>query len=146
MREMSINDLVGTRIRYLRGRLKESGDRFGQRLEPYLGKPWSRQTVWEAENGKREFRIEEVFALAQAAKVTVQFFFVDPPKKTTIKWQSGSDVSATELTSLLREPGQPTSRREEVRAARRLVKEAQDRLRNADEYLKFIGDPEDAKR
>lgn len=145
MEEMTVNVLIGKRISYLRVRLKESGAKFGKRLAPYLGEPWSRQTVWEAENGQRDFRMEEVLALAEAGKVTVQFFLT-PPRRTVINWRSGSTVKPAQLHNLLREPGQPTAKGDEVLAVRRLVKEAQDRLRNADEYLKFIGDPEDAKQ
>ena len=144
MKEISLNDLIASRLRHLRTRLGESGAAFGLRLEPYMGKPWSRQTVFEAEKGEREFRVEELFALAAAGKVPVQYLLT-PPRGVAIAWKSGTLVKAAQLINLLREPGQPTTKGDEVKVVRRLVKEAQDRLRNADEYLKFIGDPEDAK-
>ena len=147
---MTVNQLIGTQIRYLRTKLGLSGVNFGARLETYLGEPWTRQTVYEAETGKRDFRVEEIFALAKAGNVTVQFFLSPlthggKPKTSMIEWRSGAKAKLPDLIDLLRAPGEPTRKPDEVRAARKLLKAAQQTMRNADEILKFVGDPEDAE-
>jgi hypothetical protein len=92
----------------LRTRLDESGAKFGRRLEEDLGEPWSRQTVWEAENGMREFRAEELVALARAGNVTVDYFLT-APAKTKVQLKGGSTLTSSELIDLLRAP-QPTKK------------------------------------
>lgn len=63
--------VVGQRVRERREALGLTQEQFGNLLEPFAGKPWSRQAVCAAEKGDRSFGIAEVTALASALRTTV---------------------------------------------------------------------------
>jgi len=80
-----------------------SGAAFGYRLEPYLGEPWTRQTVYEAETGKRDFRITELVALALAANIQVHHL-VDGNAigEKKLELAKGKFLSADDLADLFK--------------------------------------------
>src|SRR5665811_191454 len=49
----TLQEHIGGNVKSYRG--NTSPREFGAALAPWLGKPWTRQAVWEAENGKRAF-------------------------------------------------------------------------------------------
>ena len=103
---MTINQLIGERLRQLRNRRKMSGAAFGASLGSHLGGDppgWSRQTVYEAEKGERDFRISELVALALALNVQIHDL-VDGEAvgRKRLEVEAGRFVTAQELTDLFR--------------------------------------------
>jgi len=99
---LNINQLIGTRIRQLRTKRKMSGAAFGIRLGPYLGEPWTRQTVYEAETGKRDFRITELIALALAANIQVHHLVDGNAIGEKLELAKGKFISAEDLADLFK--------------------------------------------
>lgn len=65
-----LEEVIGENIRTLRGDMWSQAE-FGEELAPYLGAPWSRSTVSQAEAGKRSFVAAEIVALSKAFGVTI---------------------------------------------------------------------------
>lgn len=65
----TLEQQIGENVRALRG--ERTMKWLGAELEPYLGRRWSRQAVWDAERGRRDFKAAELVALADALDVTV---------------------------------------------------------------------------
>src|SRR5207253_686297 len=65
---------------------------------------WTRQTVYEAEKGERDFRVSELIALAQAAQVQV-WELVDAGQGKRVEIARGKTISAESLHDLFKEPG-----------------------------------------
>lgn len=61
---MRVAQVIGQRIRDRRDELGMTQEEFGERVGHWLGKPWSRSTVSVAENGKRAFTGDELYAIA----------------------------------------------------------------------------------
>ncbi|HZQ49724.1 MAG TPA: helix-turn-helix transcriptional regulator [Candidatus Dormibacteraeota bacterium] len=103
--KITINELIGKRLKVERTRLGLSGAKFGERLKPLLGQAWSRQRVSEAEAGKRDFRVSELIALARAAEVQVyQLVNAEAEHKSRVTTDAGV-IGAAELFDLFKEPG-----------------------------------------
>lgn len=68
---MRIETAIGTRIAQLREARQMSLTQLGQAVGAYLGKPWSRQAVHQAERGRRSFTAAELAALAMALDTSV---------------------------------------------------------------------------
>jgi transcriptional regulator with XRE-family HTH domain len=103
---MTVNQLIGERIRKWRTTKKMSGAAFGARLGPYLGGDppgWSRQTVYEAEKGDRDFRITELVALALALNVQIHDLVDgEAVRQKRLEFSPGRFVTAEDLTDLFR--------------------------------------------
>jgi transcriptional regulator with XRE-family HTH domain len=69
----TLQEHIGGNVKALRG--NTSPREFGEALALWLGKPWTRQAVWEAEHGKRAFTAAELLALAAALDVTLPQLF-----------------------------------------------------------------------
>jgi transcriptional regulator with XRE-family HTH domain len=72
---MRVEEAIGKQIARLRGQRQLSLTGLGQALGFYLGKPWSRQAVHQAERGQRSFTAAELAALALALDTSVQALF-----------------------------------------------------------------------
>ena len=100
---MRIEEVIGQRLAMLRESLTtDAGERvsqseFGRRLEPLLGKPWSRQAVWRAESGNRSFTAAELVAVAHVLGAPVGQLF-DPPLNTEEIELPGGRLPAAELS------------------------------------------------
>jgi transcriptional regulator with XRE-family HTH domain len=72
---MRVEQAIGRQIARLRAKRQLSLAGLGQALGDYLGKPWSRQAVHQAEIGQRSFTAAELTALALALDTSVQALF-----------------------------------------------------------------------
>jgi len=70
-----VEEAIGRQIARLRAQRQLSLADLGQSLARYLGKPWSRQAVHQAERGQRSFTAAELTALALALDTSVQALF-----------------------------------------------------------------------
>ena len=72
---MRVEEAIGRQIARLRTQRQQSLADLGEALGRYLGKPWSRQAVHQAERGQRSFTAAELTALALALDTSVQALF-----------------------------------------------------------------------
>jgi transcriptional regulator with XRE-family HTH domain len=72
---MRVEEAIGRQIARLRAQRQLSLADLGEVLGRYLGKPWSRQAVHQAERGQRSFTAAELTALALALDTSVQALF-----------------------------------------------------------------------
>jgi transcriptional regulator with XRE-family HTH domain len=72
---MRVEEAIGRQIARLRAQRKLSLADLGEALSDYLGKPWSRQAVHQAERGQRSFSAAELTALALALDTSVPALF-----------------------------------------------------------------------
>lgn len=72
---MRVEQAIGTQIARLRAQRQLSLAGLGEALGCYLGKPWSRQAVHQAERGQRSFTAAELTALALALDTSVPALF-----------------------------------------------------------------------
>ena len=72
---MQVEQAIGRQIARLRAQRQLSLADLGEVLGCYLGKPWSRQAVHQAERGQRSFTAAELIALALALDTSVQALF-----------------------------------------------------------------------
>ncbi|MGV9870571.1 helix-turn-helix domain-containing protein [Rhodococcus koreensis] len=60
----TVEEVLGAHLRRLREERELSLAEVGEALGKYLGKPWSPQGVWQAEKGKRDFKLAQLIAFA----------------------------------------------------------------------------------
>jgi len=72
---MRVEQAIGRQIARLRAQRQLSLADLGEALGCYLGKPWSRQAVHQAERGQRSLTAAELTALALALDTSVQVLF-----------------------------------------------------------------------
>jgi transcriptional regulator with XRE-family HTH domain len=72
---MRVEEAIGIQIARLRAQRQLSLADLGEALSDYLGKPWSRQAVHQAERGQRSFTAAELTALALALDTSVPALF-----------------------------------------------------------------------
>jgi transcriptional regulator with XRE-family HTH domain len=72
---MRVEEAIGRQITLLRAQRQLSQADLGEALGRYLGKPWSRQAVHQAERGQRSFTAAELTALALVLDTAVQALF-----------------------------------------------------------------------
>jgi transcriptional regulator with XRE-family HTH domain len=72
---MRVEEAIGRQIAHLRAQRQLSLADLGDALGHYLGKPWSRQAVHQAERGQRAFTAAELTALALVLDTSVQALF-----------------------------------------------------------------------
>lgn len=72
---MRVEEVIGKQIAQLRAQRQLSLTDLGEALGRFLGKPWSRQAVHQAERGQRSFTAAEITALALALDTSVQVLF-----------------------------------------------------------------------
>jgi transcriptional regulator with XRE-family HTH domain len=72
---MRVEQAIGRQIARLRAQRQLSLADLGEAIGCYLGKPWSRQAVHQAERGQRSFTAAELTALALALDTSVQALF-----------------------------------------------------------------------
>jgi hypothetical protein len=101
---VNIDKLIGTRLRTAVGR--RGGLRFGIRLGEFLGKEWSRQTVYDAGQGLRKFRVAELVAIARATNRPAHYFLdAASAGVETIELEAGAPtIDAEEIRNLFRIP------------------------------------------
>src|SRR5215813_2020485 len=72
---MRVEEAIGGQIARLRAQHELSLAELGEALGRYLGRPWSRQAVHQAERGQRSFTAAELTALALSLDTSVQALF-----------------------------------------------------------------------
>ena len=72
---MRVEEAIGRQVARLRAQRQLSLADLGTALGRYLGRPWSRQAVHQAERGQRSFTAVELAALALALDTSVQALF-----------------------------------------------------------------------
>jgi transcriptional regulator with XRE-family HTH domain len=72
---MRVEEAVGQQVARLRAQRRLSLADLGEALGGYLGKPWSRQAVHQAERGQRAFTAAELTALALVLDTSVPALF-----------------------------------------------------------------------
>jgi transcriptional regulator with XRE-family HTH domain len=95
---MRIEAAIGRQISRLREARQMSLTQLGQALGPYLGKPWSRQAVHQAERGRRAFTAAEMAALALALDTSVPALFLADATDIELP---GAVVSAEDYQGIL---------------------------------------------
>jgi transcriptional regulator with XRE-family HTH domain len=95
---MRVEEVIGRQIAHLRMQRHLSLTDLGEALGRYLGKPWSRQAVHQAERGQRSFTAVELTALALALDTSVQILFRAETSQIELP---GRAVSAEEYRGIL---------------------------------------------
>jgi transcriptional regulator with XRE-family HTH domain len=97
-----IEAAIGQRIARLRESRQMSLTQLGETLGQYLGKPWSRQAVHQAERGRRAFTAAELAALALALDTSVPALFLTDAERVELP---GKIVSAQDYQGILLNAG-----------------------------------------
>jgi transcriptional regulator with XRE-family HTH domain len=102
---MRIEQVIGAKIAAKRKEHGVSQDELGRQLGELLGKVWSRQAVWAAEQGKRTFTAVELVAFAYVLGVKVEAFMRPPLDIDGITMPSGFELTYLELIEPSTTPG-----------------------------------------
>jgi transcriptional regulator with XRE-family HTH domain len=95
---MRVEEAIGRQVAGLRAQRQLSLADLGEALGRYLGKPWSRQAVHQAERGQRSFTAAELTALALALDTSVQALFRAEDAQIELP---GRAISAEEYRGIL---------------------------------------------
>jgi transcriptional regulator with XRE-family HTH domain len=95
---MRVEEAIGQQIARLRTQRQLSLADLGESLGRYLGKPWSRQAVHQAERGQRSFTAAELTALALVLDTSVQALFRAEDDQIELP---GRTIAAEEYRSIL---------------------------------------------
>lgn len=94
---MRVEEVVGLRVKQARERVGITQEQLGEWLEPLLGRPWARQSVSVAEQGKRAFTAAELVAIAYVVGVSPHSLMQMPPGVDAVEMPSGSFLSREDL-------------------------------------------------
>ena len=110
---MRVEEAIGRQVARLRAQRQLSLAGLGEAVGCYLGKPWSRQAVHQAERGQRSFTAAELTALALALDTSVQALFRDEDDQIELP---GRTISPEEYRGILlnREKDTPLDGLEEL--------------------------------
>jgi transcriptional regulator with XRE-family HTH domain len=95
---MRVEEAIGRQVAYLRAQRQLSLADLGEALGRYLGKPWSRQAVHQAERGQRSFTAAELTALCLVLDTSVQVLFRAEPGQIELP---GRPVSPEQYRGIL---------------------------------------------
>lgn len=102
---VKLEEAIGKKLAWLRNDREMSQAQLGEALGRYLEKPWSRQAVNAAEQGKRAFTARDMVALALALETSVPSLLLNfqlPPEG--VELQGGLQVSRDEYRKLAFHP------------------------------------------
>jgi transcriptional regulator with XRE-family HTH domain len=102
---MQVEAVIGEQIARLREARQMSLTQLGLALGRYLGKPWSRQAVHQAERGRRAFTAAELAALALALDTSIPALFFAHSGQIELPGQA---VSAEDYRAILLAAGDDT--------------------------------------
>ena len=97
---MRVEEAVGRQIARLREARRMSLAELGEAVGRYLGRPWSRQAVHQAERGRRSFTATELTALALALDTSIPALLVADSGEEPIELP-GRAVSPEEYRAVL---------------------------------------------
>ena len=95
---MRVETAIGNQIARLRETRQMSLTQLGEALGRYLGRPWSRQAVHQAERGRRAFTAAELAALALALDTSVPALFLTDADQLELP---GATISAEDYRGIL---------------------------------------------
>jgi transcriptional regulator with XRE-family HTH domain len=95
---MRVETAIGRQIARLREARQMSLTQLGQAMGRYLGKPWSRQAVHQAERGRRAFTAAELAAVALALDTSIPALFLADSEQIELP---GATVSAEDYRAIL---------------------------------------------
>jgi len=95
---MRVETAIGHQIARLRQARRMSLTQLGEAVGRYLDKPWSRQAVHQAEQGRRAFTAAELAALALALDTSVPALFLADAEPVELP---GATVSAQDYQGIL---------------------------------------------
>src|ERR1700693_420948 len=95
---MRIEAAIGKQIGRLREARQMSLTQLGQAMGRYLGKPWSRQAVHQAERGRRAFTAAELAAVALALDTSIPALFLGDAGAIALP---GATISAEDYRAIL---------------------------------------------
>jgi transcriptional regulator with XRE-family HTH domain len=95
---MRIEAAIGKQIARFREARQMSLTELGESMGKYLGRPWSRQAVHQAERGRRAFTAAELAALALALETSVPALFLTDDTQIELP---GAVVSAQDYHGIL---------------------------------------------
>ena len=81
---MRIEEHIGHQIHQVRESRGLTLADLGKSLEPWTGREWSAQAVWQAENGKRDFKASHLLAFALALDVPLAYLIAPPTEGVEI--------------------------------------------------------------
>lgn len=137
---MTANQLVAANLRRARERLGLTQQEAAKRLEPYIGKEWSKATFSAAERsavpGKRarEFSADDLLAFARTFGVSVSWFFLPPEYEDelpTISCGGPKHVTPDELVRAAVPQGGDGEEGRRLRAIARRLPESDETIRQA---------------
>lgn len=105
---MRLEEHIGERVRTARENAGLTLDELGKRMKKYVGRPWSAQAVWQAENGKRDFKAAHIVALALALEAPLAYLLAPPAGHVITIGERGEDeieLSRAETNQLFRLTG-----------------------------------------
>ena len=95
---MRVEEAIGRQIARLREARRMSLAELGEAVGRYLGKPWSRQAVHQAERGGRAFTATELTALALALDTSIPALFLADEERVDLP---GREISSEEYRGVL---------------------------------------------
>lgn len=103
---MQVETAIGNQIARLRQSRQMSLTQLGEALGGYLGRPWSRQAVHQAERGRRSFTAAELIALALALGTSVPALLVADGQPVELPGAAvpGPDYQAILINEAARSP------------------------------------------
>ena len=102
---MRVETAIGNQIARLRETRQMSLTQLGEALGRYLGRPWSRQAVHQAERGRRAFTAAELAAFALALDTSVPALFLTDADQLELP---GATISAEDYRGILLYAGNDT--------------------------------------
>ena len=100
-----IDRVIGSRLRTALRDEPRGAPGFGIRLGDFLGTEWGKQSVYDACQGLRKFRVTEIVALAQATNRPAHYFLdAEALGLASVEVADGKTVSAGALRNLFRIP------------------------------------------
>jgi transcriptional regulator with XRE-family HTH domain len=95
---MRVEVAIGQQIAHLREARQMSLTQLGHAMGRYLGKPWSRQAVHQAERGRRAFTAAELAAVALALDTSIPALFLYDAEPIELP---GATISAEDYRAIL---------------------------------------------
>lgn len=119
---MKIEQAIGARLRRERMQQGMTLEQVGDEMATYLGKPWTAQAVWQAEQGKRDFRAAQLLAFALVFEIPlVQLLASIPPDDASLTIDD-YELSTDDVAHLFPLAGDPAIARELIDIEYRMEK------------------------
>src|SRR5215467_10337390 len=98
---MRVEEAIGRQVARLRAQRQLSLADLGEALGRYLGKPWSRQAVHQAERGQRSFTAAEALFRAESGQIELPGRAIAPEEYRSILLNRQNDAPLDGLEELI---------------------------------------------